>query len=220
VNAARFILRQSGKAGLKFSLKSVKSWEKMLSHPELQDVEIYLGFHYQLWLAANTCITKLDALLEEALKSFKRERELLESIPGVGPLTSGAMIAAVADPGRFVSASRVASYIGIVPSTYDSADRQIRGHITKAGPSYIRGVLCEGAQQVRRRTHPLHPYWKRICSGGGDKKAIVAVAHRLVRIMFAIWRDGKEFDATKLGVEPDRSKKHSGKVVYRLKKRV
>jgi hypothetical protein len=217
INAARFILRHSGYGRLKFSLQTTGSWEKMLSHPELKDVEIFLRLHYRQWLSAVAIIGELEGYLKEALKPFKRELELLTSVPGVGLITASAMIAAVANPGRFASASRVASYIGIVPSTWDSASRQIRGHITKAGPSYIRGVLCEGAQQARLRTHPLHPYWRRICARGGYRKAIVAVAHRLVRIMFAIWRDGKEFDVTKLGVEPDGSQGQSDKVVYRLR---
>lgn len=218
VNAARFVLRNDGRGDLKFTLATDKSWQSMLSHPDIAHLCDYLELHYQAWLVDNACVQSLDARLTEALEPFETELKLLTSIPGVGPISASAMIAAVGDPSRFANASRVASYIGIVPATYDSGPRQVRGHITKAGPSYIRGVLCEAAQQARLRTNPLNPYFRRICAKGGYKKAIVAVAHRLVRIMFAIWRDGREFTIDKLAVQVDRSRTEGNKVVYRLKK--
>jgi len=50
--------------------------------------------------------------------------------------------------------------------------------------------LCEAAHHARRPTHPLHPHFTRVCARGGYKTAVVAVAHRLCRILFAMLRDG------------------------------
>ena len=219
VNAARFLIRTSGCGLLKFSLISKSGWENMLAHPWLERVREHLEMHFRAWLCDSACIAALDVELGAKLKPFSKELELLTSVPGVGKISAAAFIAAVADPDRFAGAPSVASYLGLVPSTYDSGDRQIRGHITKAGPSYIRAVLCEAAHQAARSSHPLNPYWRKVCVRGSYCKAVVAVAHRLVRIMFAIWRDGNKFDVGKLAVEAtSRSEGGSRKVYYRLKK--
>jgi len=54
---------------------------------------------------------------------------------------------------------------------------------------------------VAMRNHPLHPYFARLCAQRGYTMAVVAVAHRLCRILFALLRDGAEFDLAKLAVE-------------------
>ena len=79
--------------------------------------------------------------------------------------------------------------------------RRRHGHITRSGPAAVRAVLCEAAHQAARAAHPLNPYWRRICSRGGYRKAVVAVAQRLARILWALWRRGEPFDVGRLNVE-------------------
>ena len=99
------------------------------------------------------------------------------------------------------SAKHAASYAGLVPSTDQSGDRDTHGHITKRGSAALRTMLCEAAHHAQRPNHPLHPYFVRLCAHRGYKMAVVAVAHRLCRILFALLRDGAEFDVAKLAVE-------------------
>ena len=62
-------------------------------------------------------------------------------------------------------------------------------------------MLCEAAHHARGTAHPLHPYFARVCTRRGYKAAVVAVAHRLCRILFAMLRDGTDFSVTRTGVE-------------------
>ena len=62
-------------------------------------------------------------------------------------------------------------------------------------------MLCEAAHHASRPTHPLHPYFAQRCARRGDKMAVVAVAHRLARIIFVRLRDTRDFDVGKLAVE-------------------
>jgi hypothetical protein len=62
-------------------------------------------------------------------------------------------------------------------------------------------MLCEAAHHASRSHHPLNPYFVRLCARRGDKMAVVAVAHRLCRIIFARLRHESDFDVGKLGVE-------------------
>ena len=61
-------------------------------------------------------------------------------------------------------------------------------------------MLCKVAHQAAKAQHPLNPYWRRIMVKQGYKKAIVAIAHRLARILFQMWRHNEEFEVTRLNV--------------------
>ncbi len=76
-------------------------------------------------------------------------------------------------------------------------------------------MLCEAAQQASRPGHPLHPYFSKVCAKRGYKQAVVAVAHRLCRILWAILRTSEPFDPLKAGVERGPFE-HTTKKVYRL----
>jgi len=110
-------------------------------------------------------------------------------------------IAVFADVTRFPSAKHAASYAGLVPSTFQSGASDRHGHITKRGSAELRAMLCEAAHQARRASHPLHPVFLKLCARRGYKMAIVAVAHRLCRVLYALLRHGTEFQPTRLGVE-------------------
>ncbi len=62
-------------------------------------------------------------------------------------------------------------------------------------------MLAEAAQQARRSTHPLHPYYSALAAKRGKNIATVAVANRLLRIMVAMLKSDSEFDVKKLNVE-------------------
>jgi len=129
--------------------------------------------------------------------------ELLMSAPGVGLITASSYVATLGTPERFADSNHVVSYLGLAPSMYDSGEMQRHGRITKAGSSQMRALLCEVAQQAARPNHPLNPYFRRITAKSGYKKAAIAVAQRMARIMYRMWRNGERFDATKLNVERD-----------------
>ena len=78
-------------------------------------------------------------------------------------------------------------------------------------------MLCEAAHHARRPDHPLNPYFRRLCARRGHKMAVVAVAHRLCRILWAMLRDQAAFDITRLGVEAGPFE-HSSTHLYRLRR--
>ena len=153
---------------------------------------------------------RLDEELAEAVKPFAAEAARLRTVPGVGLITAATFIAALGTPHRFPDSQHVASYVGLVPSTYDSGERERHGRITKRGNPELRAMLCEVAHQAGRPDHPLHPYFVRVCARNGYKKAVVGVAHRLCRILWQMWRKGEDFDVEKLNVE------HAPKVIEKV----
>lgn len=202
INAAKRLLRASGRGRLARSLRTEVGWTR-LERALVDDptVRAYVEQHHALWTCAGEQVTKLDAELRTRAVPLERDVKLLQTVPGIGPVVALTVIAALSTVERFPSAKHVASYAGLVPSTYQSGSRDVHGHITKRGSPELRTMLCEAAQHAREPTHPLNPFFARQCARGGYKQAVVAVAHRLSRIAFAMLRDHAPFDEGKVGVE-------------------
>lgn len=216
VNAAKFLLRAVGLQQHAASLNTEIAWRKLLKNPAVASVRKHMSMHSQVWQVAHRQANRLEKELEKALSPFGETTSKLMTIPGVGKITAATFIAVLGTPARFQSSGHAASYIGLVPSTYDSGERERHGAITKRGSGELRALLCEAAQHASRPTHPLSPYFRRIAAKGGYRKAVVAIAHRLARILFQMWKKGEIFDVMKLNVTRE-PKTISKMVYYRLR---
>jgi transposase len=121
----------------------------------------------------------------------------LRTVPGVGPVVALTFRAFVDDVRRFAHAGQVSAAIGLVPREDSSAERRHRGHITKAGPPELRSLLVQAAWACWRshRSASLHAWVDRLAARRGRRIAVVALARRLSRILYAVWRDQSVFDA-------------------------
>jgi transposase len=117
---------------------------------------------------------------------------LLRSIPGVGIRTAEAVTAFVDDPHRFRDAKAVGSYFGLVPRQDQSGDRNRLGHITREGAPVVRRLVAEAAWQAQRRSPTVRAYFERAQRADPLRKkiALVATAHYLVRVMWAMLKRG------------------------------
>jgi transposase len=116
----------------------------------------------------------------------------LRTIPGVGVRTAEAVAAFVDDPDRFRRAKAVGRYFGLVPCQDQSGDKNRLGHITREGPPVVRQLLAEAAWQALRRSPTVRAYFERVQRGEQQRKkiALVATAHYLVRVMWAMLKRG------------------------------
>jgi transposase len=124
----------------------------------------------------------------------------LMTVPGVGLIVAATFRAVVDDVGRFASAAQVSAALGLVPREDSSADRRHRGHITKAGPRELRSLLVQAAWACWRSgaSGTLRAWVERLAARRGKRVAVVALARRLSRILYAVWRDATAFDAARL----------------------
>lgn len=140
-----------------------------------------------------------EAAIEEALNLLTRDDERigrLEAVPGVGRMSAVAFVAAIDDPRRFSDARKVGSYLGLTPRENSSGNKVRFGAITKCGPELTRRYLVHGARSVFRYKNTgggIRAWAARIEKRAGTNKAIVAIAHKNARIMFAMLRDGTKF---------------------------
>lgn len=220
VNAVKRLLRTAGMPALARTLITDRAWEKLMRAVAFDaSLHEFCSAHRALWQCAHAQVHALEESLREQQRPFETEVNRLQTVPGVGPIVALTVVAAFSDVRRFPSAKHVASYAGLVASTFDSGERVQHGHITRRGSGELRAMLCEAAHHARRPSHPLQPYFSSLCVRRGYKMAVVAVAHRLCRILYAMLRHGRDFDVNRLGVEQGRFERTSTHL-YRLKSRV
>lgn len=122
----------------------------------------------------------------------------LMTTPGVGPIVGLTFRAVLDDVGRFRDASSVTAFLGLVPKEDSSGTRRRKGRITKAGPRTMRVLLIQAAWVIWRQRAgrgALHAWVERLAARRGRRIAVVALARRLARMLFAIWRDGTTYRA-------------------------
>jgi transposase len=150
--------------------------------------------------------------IEKELEGIARQhsviRMLLE-IPGIGVLTATALYASVGNVHLFQSGRHLASWLGITPREHSSGSRRRMGRISKQGDRYLRTLLIHGARsaltaaQVRQRTGKsltrLQQWALQKCSElHHSNQAAVALANKLARITWAVWKHERSFDGNYL----------------------
>jgi transposase len=144
--------------------------------------------------------------VERSLERMSRRSELvvrLRTIPGVGLLTAKALVAFVGDVRRFPSSRHFASYLGLTPRESPSGLRRRLGAISKRGDPYLRMLLIHGARSVllhaKKKPAGEHDYLRTWAlareRARGHNKAAVALANKLARVAWAVWRREQPFGA-------------------------
>jgi transposase len=126
----------------------------------------------------------------------------LTTLPGIGPITASAYVAALDDAARFGRAAQVTSYLGLVPREYSSGEHQRRGRVMRSAHPYVQALLVQAAWRIARvknpRTAALRTWADAIARRRGKKIAMVALARRLARVLFAMWRDEVAYDPARI----------------------
>ncbi len=126
-------------------------------------------------------IAALD--LELAQRGHSNDQvKLLMTLPGVDVGTAAALLAAWGDFSRFPDADHAASYLGLAPSTKQSAEHCYHGPITKRGNSTARWMLIEAAQHLDKHPGPLGHFFRRLMKKKTRNVAVVAAARKLAMI--------------------------------------
>jgi hypothetical protein len=159
--------------------KSGMTWLRQLELDE--EGRLMLDSDLRLLEAVDKEIAVLDEVL--ARKGYGDERvKLLMTLPGTDRAVAQAVLAALGDVQRFSDGDKAASYLGLVPSTRQSADHCYHGPITKAGRSHARWMLVQAAQHVAKHPGPLGVFFRRLKQKKNHNLAVVATARKLVVI--------------------------------------
>lgn len=160
---------------------------------------------YEDWIWLDERIETVTKEIED-LSQFEGNCRRLMSIPGVGPLISTAMVAAIGTGEAFDRGRDFAAWLGLVPRQYSTGGKSILGRISKRGSRYLRTLFIQAANIILMRPHN----WKKFSFGAWleqaaarlhRNKAATALANKLARIAWSVLRNDRTFDMTDSGVE-------------------
>lgn len=141
--------------------------------------------------------------VEEAILAWHERSEAsqrLATVPGIGPLTATALVAAVGDASQFASARHFAAWLGLTPRVRASGGREKLGRITKAGDRYLRTLLIHGARAVvgtlRRPSAVPRPWLTALAARRPVNVAATALAHKTARAVWAMLTRREAWRAT------------------------
>ena len=121
---------------------------------------------------------------------------LLRSIPGVGKVTAGTLVATIGDIHRFSNPEKLVAYVGLDPRVHQSGTSiHGKGYISKRGNRYLRYILFNAAFIAKRRNPLLKKYFeKKIGEGKHYFSALVATERKLIHLIYAVWTRGTPFE--------------------------
>jgi transposase len=146
-------------------------------------------------------LVHVDRRLEDLCRA-EPTIERLTTAPGVGLIVASVFVSVVDEAHRFQHAHQVEAYLGLVPSEASSGGRRRLGAITKHGNAYARSMLVQAAWRIlqpRPTDDPLRRWGQDVARRRGRCIAAVAVARRLVGVLWAMWRRGTVYDAARVG---------------------
>lgn len=133
---------------------------------------------------------------EKTIRALSKENtnvKRLQTIPGIGEFFARLIAAEIDDISRFRSPKKLASYAGLVPSTYSSGGKTFHGRITGRGNKWLRWAFVEAVVPAITHDPELRQHYDRLKPAGANK-AKVAVARRLLTIAFQVLRQGRSYE--------------------------
>lgn len=138
---------------------------------------------------------EIDVVVQRvAVHAYSDPRvKLLMTLPGVDVTVAHGVIASLGDLSRFRDGDHAASYLGLVPSTKQSADHTYHGRITKQGNGHARWLLVQAAQHLDRHPGPLGVFFRRLAAKKNRNVAVVATARKLVVIAYHMLKNAEPY---------------------------
>lgn len=125
------------------------------------------------------------------MEGFSSETQsLLQSVPGIGPVSAAALVAYVGDISRFPSARKLVAYCGMACRVHESGTSvKGNGYLTKRGHAQLRKVLFSAAQVARQHNPECKVFFeKKIKQGKHYFVALCAAERKLIHQVYAVWK--------------------------------
>jgi transposase len=163
-------------------------------------------------------LAKLDAYLIEAMAPYREYWQLLQTIPGIDQISAAMILIEIGDDlSAFANAKHLASWVALCPGNHESAGKRKTGK-TRKGNHAIRYLLCEAANAARRTKSALHQKYQSLVARRGHKKAIIAVAHQIIRTIFYLFTRRQAYRDSGFDYQAALVKKNAPRWIKALKK--
>lgn len=199
INTLRGLIKQEGYHLPEKFFQRV-DWQEQLEQKPLQQVQraIFASFMKSIEVLK----ASEDEIKQQMLEITDERLEKLESIPCIGKITSRVLLGAIDEAKRFDNKKCVANYGALTPTIYQSGEVVNHGKINRDGRHEVRRVLLQCAHTISRMkslgSKPLREFYERIEKRRGKKKAIVALARKLLTTAYGVLKNNEYYDPRKL----------------------
>ncbi len=192
---------RTGARSLRNSLFAILDNRKDEISPRMSEIIVGL---YEDWLWLDE---RIEGITDEIETISKQEANCLRlmTVPGIGPIISTAMVAAIGTGEAFDRGRDFGAWLGLVPRQYSTGGKPVLGRISKRGSRYLRTLFVQAAHIILMRPHN----WKRFSFGPWleqasqrmhKNKLAAALANKLARIAWSFLRNAKAFDTNRVEV--------------------
>ncbi len=163
-------------------------------------------------------VRQIDAYIFDAMAPYKQQWEFLQTVPGIDKIGAAMLIVEIGvDMERFGSKENLASWAGMCPGNNESAGKRKSGK-TRKGNRAIRRVLCEMANAAKRTNSQFKGKYQGLVIRRGHKRAIVAVGHKILRVVYSLLKNGRAYIDPEIDYESIVVKKNAPRWIQALKK--
>ncbi len=149
------------------------------------------------WIDLELQMAWCDERIAVHVRSDERAKKAA-TLLGIGPITASALVASVGDFKQFANARQFGAWLGLVPSQNSTGGKASLGRITKRGDDYLRTLLIQGAKSAvmtaTRRSDRISQWLVQLKERAGWQKAVVALANKNARILWAVLTRDAAFD--------------------------
>lgn len=156
------------------------------------------------WREIDAHIKWCDQRVADHLKVDEQVQRAAE-LMGVGVITASALVATVGDFRQFRNGAQFGAWLGLTPKQNSSGGKSCLGSITKRGNDYLRTLLIQGAKAIaltRQYDNPIFLWVQKLRERAGWQKAVVALANKNARILWAVMTRVKRYDPHHVSVHP------------------
>jgi transposase len=179
----------------KVSLKWIKGLSRFEMTPGIKySIEAFAA----MWLEFDEKIKEIDKEIKKQAIKDNAIDAMYQTASGIGPTNARVLANELGDLRQFKNERQLFSYIGFTPSEHSSGEHTRQGHITKQGKPIVRKILVQAAWVAIRHDKELQAIYERIAAKSGAKRAIVAVARRLIGRIRACFRTGEIYKAQRV----------------------
>jgi transposase len=179
---------------------SYKFVREMLERTPSSEFTLVIEAHWQIWKTIDLQIKQIEQKLKEQAQADPHET-IYRSAPGIGPLSARILSNELGNLQQFANERQLFSYTGLTPSEFSSGDTIRKGHITRQGNKRVRAILNQAAWRAIRKERDLKKFFEQLYPRAGKKKAIVAIARKLIGRIRAAFRMGKLYQMNPINLK-------------------
>lgn len=165
-------------------------YEELLKRSPSEDFTMSVEVYRRIWKLIDEQIREIDKVLEKEAKQDNNEATY-RSVPGFGKLSTRIFSNELGNMSQFQNEQQLFCFLGLTPSEHSSGESVQKGRISKQGSSRLRGLLVEVSWRAIREDRDLANFYNRLVPRTGKKRAIVAVARKLIGRIRAAFQKGE-----------------------------